>query len=529
MLKKASLYLLFFLPLGGLLAQPNEVVLDSALYKSRAAVVLDEDTLFFLYDQINGISARERASLVNMRLTNLVEAPGLSVDSFKVVNEETYSKILYRNSLIANITAVDAQWHGNVPSALAEEWAENLRQKCRELRSHLDLLGILKQVALALVVLLISGIIIRYVNRLFRYLATRLERLKGSFLTGIKIRGYELLDEKRLVSLLLMAVNIFRILFLIFIFYLTLPVVLKIFPWTEAIADTLFGFVLTPLKSMVRALVDYIPNLFAILVIFFVIRYIAKAIRYLADEVRTEKLKLTGFYPDWAIPTARIFIFILYAFMLVLIWPYLPGSDSAVFQGVSVFLGVLLTLGSSSAIGNVVAGLVITYMRPFQVGNRVRIGDVSGDVIEKNLLVTRVRTIKNEIITVPNSNILSNSSVNYSASSEKSEGLILHTSVTIGYGVPWRQVHAMLIEAAQKTPLVAGQPQPFVLQTALDDFYVRYQINAFTQSPEKQALIYSDLHAIIQDVFAKNGVEIMSPHYRANREGPDTTPKKEEK
>ena len=237
------------------------------------------------------------------------------------------------------------------------------------------------------------------------------------------------------------------------------------------------------------------------------------------------KLTLNNFYPDWAIPTARVINFLLYIFMLVLIWPYIPGSDSEIFKGVSVFLGLLISLGSSSAISNIIAGLVITYMRPYKIGDRVKIGENSGDVVEKNLLVTRVRTIKNEMITVPNSTVLNNSSINYSLSG-KMEGLIIHSTVTIGYDVPWRKVHEMLIEAASCTPFIEKNPKPFVLQTSLDDFYVSYQVNAYTKEPAKQAMIYSDLHALIQDIFARNDVEIMSPHYRAEREGPSTIPPK---
>ncbi len=505
-------------------AQPEEVKLDSSLYENRGAVILEDDTLFFLYDQINGINARERASLVNLRLENLVHGRDLMIDSFSVENSETYSRVLYKGDLITNITTVDASWYGSTPAAMATTWASELRDKCQKVHSQLDIKSIITQILLALLVIIISAVVIRYVNRLFKFFALRIQRLKGRVLKGVNIRGYELLNQDRLVSIARIVVNFLRIIVLIIIFYLTLPVVLKIFPWTEPIADTLFGFILNPLKAMIMGIVAYIPNIFTILVIYFVIRYIIKAIFYLAEEVRTEKLKLTNFYPDWAIPTARVMSFILYAFMLVLIWPYLPGSDSAVFQGVSVFLGVLLTLGSSSAIGNIVAGLVITYMRPYQIGHRVRVGEVWGDVVEKNLLITRIRTIKNEVVTVPNSNILNNSSINYSSSSERSEGLILHTSVTIGYDVPWRLVHKMLIEAAQQTPQIEANPDPFVLQMALDDFYVKYQINAYTRAPEKQTRIYSDLHALIQDIFAKNKVEIMSPHYRAYREGPDTTP-----
>jgi small-conductance mechanosensitive channel len=208
--------------------------------------------------------------------------------------------------------------------------------------------------------------------------------------------------------------------------------------------------------------------------------------------------------------------------MLVIIFPYLPGSDSPAFKGVSVFLGVLLSLGSSSAINNIIAGLVITYMRPFKIGDRIRIGETVGDVIEKSMLVIKVRTIKNEEITVPNSTVLSSNTTNYSAMAEGT-GLILHTTVTIGYDVPWRDMHAALLKAADRTELILKEPAPFVLQTSLDDFYVSYQLNAYTRAASQQVQVYSDLHRHILDSCAEAGIEIMSPHYRAMRDGNAST------
>jgi small-conductance mechanosensitive channel len=221
-------------------------------------------------------------------------------------------------------------------------------------------------------------------------------------------------------------------------------------------------------------------------------------------------------------PTFGIVKFLLYAFMFVLIFPYLPGSNSNIFKGVSVFLGVLFSLGSTSAISNMVAGLVITYMRPFKVGDRIKIGEIVGDVIEKNLLVTRLRTIKNEEITIPNSSILAGNTINYSAMS-KMEGLIIHTTVTIGYSVPWKDMHQALIDAALRTDMIEKDPTPFVLQTSLGDFYVAYQINAYTREANKQAMVYSWLHQNIQDVCNERGIEILSPHYRAERDGNSTS------
>ena len=208
--------------------------------------------------------------------------------------------------------------------------------------------------------------------------------------------------------------------------------------------------------------------------------------------------------------------------MIIVIFPYLPGSDSKVFQGVSVFLGFLFTFGSAGSLSNIMAGLVLTYMRLFKIGDRVKIGEIVGDIIEKSLLVTRIRTIKNEIISIPNSSVLNSHTINYS-SDTVDNGLILHTTVTIGYDVPWKDMQQALLNAADRTDLILKEPRPFVLQTSLEDFYVSYQINAYTKDANKQATIYSQLHSNIQDCCNEVGIEIMSPHYRAARDGNRTT------
>jgi small-conductance mechanosensitive channel len=206
------------------------------------------------------------------------------------------------------------------------------------------------------------------------------------------------------------------------------------------------------------------------------------------------------------------------AFMLVVIFPYLPGSNSPIFKGVSVFLGFLFTFGSAGSLSNIISGLVLTYMRLFKIGDRVKIGEVTGDIIERSLLVTRIRTTKNEVISIPNSTVMGSPSTNYS-SDAPDKGLILHSTVTIGYDVPWRDMHQALIDAALRCELILKDPIPFVLQTGLDDFYVSYQINAYTREANLQATIYSLLHQHIQDVCNERGIEIMSPHYRSERDG----------
>jgi small-conductance mechanosensitive channel len=207
---------------------------------------------------------------------------------------------------------------------------------------------------------------------------------------------------------------------------------------------------------------------------------------------------------------------------VVMIFPYIPGSGSDAFKTVAIFLGVLLSLGSTSFVGNIMAGVSLTYMNPFRMGDRVKIGDITGDIVEKTLLITRIRTIKNVIVTVPNSVVLSREVENFSSRS-KDARLILHTTVTIGYEVPWRDVQSALLAAVPGVEGLLENPPPFVLQTALDNYFVAYQLNVSTDDPNRMATIYSDLHRSIQDSFAKVGIEIMTPSYYSLRDGSRST------
>jgi small-conductance mechanosensitive channel len=240
------------------------------------------------------------------------------------------------------------------------------------------------------------------------------------------------------------------------------------------------------------------------------------------QQIRQGRIVFASFPAEWADPTNKIVKVLLVAFGVVVAFPYLPASDSPAFAGVSVFMGVLISFSSGSALSNIIAGIVLTYTGAFRLGDRVKLGDAFGDIIEMSLLATHVRTIKNEDVTIPNSIVLSSSVMNYSHAADTA-GLILHTTVTIGYDAPWRKVHDLLIEAALATPDVVEEPRPFVWQTALNDFYVSYEINAYTRVPANMINTYAVLHARIQDSFFAAGVEIMSPHYTSLRDGNTVT------
>jgi small-conductance mechanosensitive channel len=272
------------------------------------------------------------------------------------------------------------------------------------------------------------------------------------------------------------------------------------------------------LTAFWEKLLSFIPNLVTLLFIALITRMALKVLHFFYDGLQRGKVRYDGIHPELIEPTYQIARFLIVAFALVAAFPYIPGSSSPVFKGLSIFVGFLLSLGSTSMVTNIVSGIVLTYTRGLKIGDRVQINDSTGDVIDRTLLVTRVRTIKNVIISIPNAIVMKNMIVNYSTEADE-KGLILHTSVTIGYDVPWRQVHQLLIQAAQATPDVLDTPHPFVLQTSLDDFYISYELNAYTAKAQKMAVIYSELHQNILDQFNQAGVEIMSPSYMALRDG----------
>lgn len=481
-------------------------------------VVPFEDTLFFVYTRLGAFSPEERARTIENKIQRLGKDRLFVSDSIQIISSEQSTELAYQDLILLSLSDEDALWMGMERPELAQLYIEKIRATISKYKESTSVRSILLDTGRVILVLLILSIIIYFFNRLFRKSKFWILSAHGKQIKGIRIRDYELFTADREVNTLLALNNIVRWLVILIAIYLALPVLFSIFPWTKGIADTLLGYVLNPLKKILLSVWRYLPNLFAIAVIIFIFRYVLRGLTFLRSEVNSGNLKITGFYPEWANPTYQIIRILVFAFMVVVIFPYLPGSDSPVFQGVSVFLGFLFTFGSAGSLSNIIAGLVLTYMRAFRIGDRVKIGDVTGDILEKNLLVTRIRTIKNEDITIPNSNIMSSHTINFSAAAQEL-GLILHTTVTIGYDVPWRRVHELLIAAAAETPFIMKEQAPFVLQTSLDDFYVSYQINAYTREANKQALIYSNLHQLIQDKFNEGGVEIMSPHYRAMRDG----------
>ena len=504
------------------LAQQRARIDSLRQFTPGVPVVVEGDTLFYLYTKRGGYTPLQRAEMIDAAIMQLGKRFTLHPDSVYIESSDIVTDLMYGNKVIASFTDQDGLWEGRSREQLAADKRIVVVKKLKELKEEHSFWQLGKRILYFVLVLVGQYLLFRLTTWLFRKLKVRIQKLKDTKLKPISIQDYELLDTQRQVNLLIFLSNLLRYVLVFLQLLITVPLLFVIFPQTKGLADTIFSYIWNPVKDILVGIVDYIPNLFTIFIIWYAIKYLVRFVHYLSREIEAGRLKFGGFYPDWAMPTFHIIRFLLYAFMIAMIYPYLPGSRSGVFQGISVFVGLIVSLGSSTVIGNIIAGLVITYMRPFKLGDRIQLNDTTGNVIEKTPLVTRIRTPKNEVVTIPNSFIMSSHTVNYS-SSAREYGLIIHSEVTIGYDAPWRQVHQLLIEAALNTPGVIDDPRPFVLETSLSDWYPVYQINAYIREADKLAQIYSDLHQNIQDRFNEAGVEIMSPHYMAMRDGNEST------
>lgn len=484
-------------------------------------VVPFQDTVFTIYVKSGSSKSVERAANVTRKIQELYKDEFLKIDSIAIDESEYTVDIVYGDLIITSISDLDAQWDGRSRHEIAVDYLARIKDAIAKEKADNSLIKLAYRIGLVLLITLIIALLIKGIKRLYLYAQREIIAQRDKRIKDLTIKDYTLVSSEQGLRLVLSVLNVVRWFLIVLLLFLTLPLVFSVFPFTHSWAGQLFSLLWTPFKGLFVALWHYFPKLITIIIIYMVMRYFIRFVRYIFGEIEAGKLELTGFHRDWAMPTFTIVKFLLYAFMLVLIYPFLPNADSQIFKGVSVFIGILFSLGSSSAIANMVAGLVITYMRPFQIGDKIKTGDVTGRVIEKTILVTRLRTILNEEITIPNSAVLSGNTINYSTFAES--GIVVHVSVSIGYEVPWKKVYEALLEAASKIDMVMKTPEPFVLQTSLDDFYVSYVLNVHIVDPGLEDEVKSLMNQHIQDVCAEKGIEIMSPHYQARRDGEKST------
>ncbi|OGR72671.1 MAG: hypothetical protein A2089_14250 [Elusimicrobia bacterium GWD2_63_28] len=484
---------------------------------AEAEVLLDGKPVLKVRGSLLELSAQDRALQIAERLRELSTAAAAKVRALELKEGPASTDIVSGALVIMSVTNGDAAAAGVSRQELARSAAGTLKDALADYRDDYTTRSLLVGVLLALLSLAIFAAALKLIASGYAVSLSRMDAWAKAHIKSIKIQQLELLNAARITAAIALLLKSVRAAVTLLLIYFYIPLLFSFFPWTRGYSPVLFGYILHPLASLVKSFLGYIPDLIFVTVTVAVVHYLINLLKVVSDEIRAGHITINGFYPDWSRPTFQIVRFIIWAFTLVIIFPYLPGSSSPAFKGVSVFLGVLFSLGSTSAIANAVAGVMLTYMRPFKTGDRVKIGETVGDIIEKSLLVTRIRTVKNVSVTMPNALILGSHIVNYSALPETG-GIILNTTVTIGYDAPWPKVQQLLIAAAAATPNILAEPRPFVLQTALNDFNVAYELNAYTGEPKAMAATYSAMHANIQDQFNAAGVEIMSPSFTGIRD-----------
>ena len=476
-------------------------------------LIIEGDTLLYIYTSLGGDDPAHRVESVARKVTQIGKSLKLTTDSMHIFISEYTDDVMCGEVVIISVSDLDGLWNGMSRRDLAEEYLRILSAEIERLHADYGLKAKLTGLGWAVFLIVVQVLFFMLTARFIRYLRHLIVEGVDGRMKPLVIKGYELMNihqEKRILLFLTRVLQVFLILLQLFI---SLPLLFSIFPETEKFTWNMINYVWSPLRDMVVSIVRYFPNLVKIVVIVYVVRWVLKGLRHLSNEIAAERLKIDRFYQDWARPTYQIVRIFIIAFTLVVIWPWLPGSESGIFKGVSIFVAALLSLGSTTTIGNLISGIIITYMRPFLVGDFVRIGDQEGEVVEENAFVTRLRDIKGNLVTVPNNSILSQQTVNYTAAARDGKGSIVHSSFTFTYHVPRETVEAYLLEGAARCKLLEKNPKPFVLYTALEDFYTQYEINGYTKETARLFAVYSELHRNIIDVFHEHNLDPTSSHF----------------
>ncbi len=489
-----------------------------------APVAIDGDTLF----EVRGISsypAAERAATIEARIRDVAANPALDPQTMRVVDEANFSSIMIGDTLLLSVVDADAEIEGlKNRMVVAESYMKIIQRAIVQYRESRTTEHLSRNAAIAsaaTVGMIIVGWLFLWSFRQMQALLTSRYRRK---MQGIEIQSFKVVRSEQIKAIVDAFLSTVRALIILLATALYVDFVLSLFPWTAHLSSILFDLIANPLKSLATGFIQELPNLIFLVVLLVVIRWMLRMTHLFFDSVAKEMVTFENFEPEWALPTYRIVRVAVIVFALVLAYPHIPGSSSNAFKGLSIFMAVLASVGSPAIVANIFAGYSLTYRRAFRLGDRIKVGDVIGEVVESRLMVTHLRTPKNEEVILPNSVLLNSNVINYS-SLAADNGLILHTSVGIGYEVPWRQVEAMLLEAAKRTPNILSTPAPFVLQSALGDFAVNYELNVYSDRPLQMANTYSVLHSNIQDVFNEYGVQIMTPSYENDPAEPKLVPK----
>jgi len=487
-----------------------------------APVEIDGQVLF----KVRGLSsfpAGKRAEAIKRRIEDVASDPSFPSSALAVEAVENGTIILAGKTALMIVTDADAQLEQTGRDNLATLHLVRIQQAIDEFRQARRTDALLKAGLHGAGATALMAIGIAVLLMLNRWLDKAVSGLLKSRVHAVDIQSFEVLRSDTIWRALHGVVRAIGIATIVLSLYAYLQYVLALFPWTRSVSNDLFNLAAGTVQRLGKAVAAIVPDVLVLVIIYYLTRFILARTRKFFVAVEEKRVAFAQFEPDWAIPTYKLVRALIVAFAVIVAYPYIPGSETAAFKGISIFIGLVVSLGSSTAISNLIAGYLMTYRRVFKVGDRVTVGDVTGEVVAVRLQVTHLRTNKNEEVTIPNSQILNSDVKNYS-SLAGTKGLILHTTVGIGYQAPWRQVEAMLRTAAERTVDVLAEPEPFILLTKLGDFAVTYELNVYIRDTQTIAKIYAELHRHIIDVFNEHGVQIMTPAYEGDPDQPKIVP-----
>ena len=498
---------------------------------SAYPVKLDGETLFEYKLNFEELPNKQRAEETSKRIKDVADdrsifIEDLSIKDLKNLKLEGLRLIQANNKMILTIVEADAIVENKSLDELAEDYLERVKNAVLKYRDERKLQHFLLRALGVGTSTIIVIFIFRCLAWFFPWQSRRIKRNKSFIFRNIDIQNWNILTVKEEKRIALFILNLVRWIITLTVLYLYLTLLLSFLPQTEKLAEGIFGLFFGALGQIWSGFIDYLPNLFIITITVIITYYLIRLCNPFFNALEEERVTIPGFYPDWAQPTYKLTVILIIAFAAAMIFPYLPGFNSPAFQGISILVGALVTFGGASTIANLIGGFVVIYTRAFQIGDRIKISEYRGVVLEKSILSTRICNSNNEIITIPNSILVASTIINYSATiRDLKEPLVIETGITLGYDVPWRLVQETLINSALETSDILDDPEPYVWQTSLDDFYISYELRVYTNKTRSVAIgnIYTELHQNIQDKCAEVGIEIMSPHYAAVRDGHQNT------
>ena len=507
--------------------KPPEAEREPGVVLQRAALKIANRFIIDLRGPIAGYSAEERVRSAERRIEEVLDSRAEAAVTTEAAEESKAVRVLIGGKHAFLVTQVDLnQQAGETAQIVAREAAQRLAGAAAEWREQHSPRYLLTASLVAAGGTLAFAAFLWLLIRANRWIGRRLARAAAAQSEKLRVEGVRLLDASHVLGFTRRAIALAAWIVALSAAGAWLTFVFDRFPYTRPWGEGLGSNLLGMLKQVALAAAEAMPGLLLVVVIFVLARFLIRAMSVFFGQVESGRVTLTWLDADTAHPTRRIFNFCVWVFALAMAYPYLPGAQTDAFRGLSVLVGVMVTVGGASVVGQAFSGLILMYVKAFRRGDFVRIGETEGTVVHLGLFATKIRTGLGEEVTLPNSGIMATTTKNYSRA-VAGTGYVIDTGVTIGYSVPWRQVEAMLLEAAKRTGDIDQKIPPLVRQTALSDYYVEYRLIAYTPSenPAQRVDVLNRLHGNIQDVFNEYGVQILSPHYMGDPREPAVVPK----